>query len=114
MQGEWDIGGTFTDIVAVRSGSDEARITKVPSRPDAPVRAMLEALAAIGEVRRFVHGTTRVTNALVGQELYRLDVPPKAPPLVVEEAEAEQLLDILGSSLDLADRAHDTAKQDAS
>ncbi|BAT61463.1 acetophenone carboxylase gamma subunit [Variibacter gotjawalensis] len=106
-----DIGGTFTDIIAVNSESSETRIAKVPSRPDAPVRAMLEALDAVGvkagEVRRFVHGTTRITNALVEerlprvalittagfedvleigryrrQELYRLDVPPKAPPLV--------------------------------
>ncbi|HKU97153.1 MAG TPA: hydantoinase/oxoprolinase family protein [Vineibacter sp.] len=106
-----DIGGTFTDIIAVRAGTNETRIAKVPSRPDAPVRAMLEALAAVGlaakDVRRFVHGTTRVTNALVEerlpkvaliatagfedvleigryrrQELYRLDVPPKMPPLV--------------------------------
>ncbi len=106
-----DIGGTFTDIIAVRSGSHETRIAKVPSRPDAPVRAMMEALAAVSlgadDVRRFVHGTTRVTNALVEerlpkvalvatagfedvleiaryrrQELYRLDIPPKAPPLV--------------------------------
>ncbi|TXL75213.1 hydantoinase/oxoprolinase family protein [Vineibacter terrae] len=106
-----DIGGTFTDIIAVHAGTNETRIAKVPSRPDAPVRAMLEALAAVGlaapDVRRFVHGTTRVTNALVEerlprvalvatagfedvleigryrrQELYRLDVPPKLPPLV--------------------------------
>jgi N-methylhydantoinase A len=106
-----DIGGTFTDIIAVRTDTGETRIAKVPSRPDAPVRAMLEALAAVGlgadDVRRFVHGTTRVTNALVEerlpkvalvatqgfedvleiaryrrQELYRLDIPPKAPPLV--------------------------------
>lgn len=109
-----DIGGTFTDIIAVRPGSDETRIAKVPSRPHAPVQAMLEALAAVGlgqeDVRRFVHGTTRVTNALVEerlpkvaliatagfedvleigryrrQELYRLDIPPKAPPLVPPE-----------------------------
>lgn len=106
-----DIGGTFTDIIAVRSDTNETRIAKVPSRPDAPVTAMLEALAAVrvgpDNVRRFVHGTTRVTNALVEErlpkvalvatagfedvleiaryrreELYRLDVPPKAPPLV--------------------------------
>jgi N-methylhydantoinase A len=109
-----DIGGTFTDIIAVQSVSNETRIAKVPSRPDAPVRAMLEALAAVGlsadDVRRFVHGTTRVTNALVEErlprvalvatagfedvleiaryrreELYRLDVRPKAPPLVPPE-----------------------------
>jgi N-methylhydantoinase A len=151
-QGVWDIGtdigGTFTDIIAVRPGSDETRIAKVPSRPNAPVQAMLEALAAVGlapgDVRRFVHGTTRITNALVEgrlpkvaliatagfedvleigryrrQELYRLDVPPKAPPLVppdlcfgvrerldhtgavmqaLEEAEIERLLAWLDQS----------------
>ncbi|ONG43592.1 hydantoin utilization protein, partial [Pseudoroseomonas deserti] len=117
-QRDWDIGtdigGTFTDIVALHRLTDERRLAKVPSRPAAPVRAMLEALAAVGlaepDVRRFVHGTTRVTNALVEgrlprtalvatagfedvleigryrrQELYRLDVPPKAPPLVPPE-----------------------------
>ncbi|WP_439573853.1 hydantoinase/oxoprolinase family protein [Phreatobacter sp.] len=106
-----DIGGTFTDIIAVSGDTGETRIAKVPSRPDAPVRAMLEALASVGlgegDLRRFVHGTTRITNALVEerlprvalvatagfedvleiaryrrQELYRLDIPPKAPPLV--------------------------------
>ncbi len=106
-----DIGGTFTDILAVHTETGATRIAKVPSRPDAPVRAMLEAIAAVGlaepDVRRFIHGTTRVTNALVEgrlpkvaliategfedvleigryrrTELYRLDVPPKAPPLV--------------------------------
>lgn len=109
-----DIGGTFTDIIAVHADSAETRIAKVPSRPQLPVRAMLEALAAVGlsaaDVRRFVHGTTLITNALVEervpkvaliatagfedvleigryrrQELYRLDVPPKAPPLVPPE-----------------------------
>ncbi|WP_448042584.1 hydantoinase/oxoprolinase family protein [Bradyrhizobium liaoningense] len=109
-----DIGGTFTDIVAIRRDSAEARIAKVPSRPQAPVQAMLEAIEAVGlrksEVRRFVHGTTRVTNAIVEnrlpkvalvategfadvleiaryrrRDLYRLDIPPKSPPLVPPE-----------------------------
>ena len=64
-----DIGGTFTDIIAIRRDFAEARIAKVPSRPDAPVQAMLEAIEAVGlrksEVKRFVHGTTLVTNAIV-------------------------------------------------
>ena len=106
-----DIGGTFTDIVAVNTDTHETRTAKVPSRPDAPVEAMLEAIAAIGlqpaDLRRFVHGTTRITNAIVQdrlppialiatagfedvleiaryrrRDLYRLDIPPKAPPLV--------------------------------
>jgi len=109
-----DIGGTFTDIIAIRRGSAEARIAKVPSRPQAPVQAMLEAIEAVGlrksEVKRFVHGTTRVTNAIVEgrlpkvalvategfadvleiaryrrRDLYRLDIPPKSPPLVPPE-----------------------------
>jgi N-methylhydantoinase A len=106
-----DIGGTFTDIIAIHPETAEMRIAKVPSRPDAPVRAMLEAIAAVGldqsDLRRFVHGTTRVTNALVEsrlppvalvatagfedvleigryrrRDLYRLDIPPKLPPFV--------------------------------
>ncbi len=109
-----DIGGTFTDIVAVHSGTGDTRTAKVPSRPDAPVDAMLDAIAAIGlqpgDVTRFVHGTTRVTNAIVQdrlppialiatagfedvleigryrrRDLYNLDIPPKAPPLVPHE-----------------------------
>ena len=106
-----DIGGTFTDIVAVHDDTGETRTAKVPSRPDAPVDAMLAAIAAVGlrpeQVGRFVHGTTRVTNAIVQErlppaaligtagfedvleigryrrrDLYNLDIPPKAPPLV--------------------------------
>jgi N-methylhydantoinase A len=109
-----DIGGTFTDIVAIAPDGQDSRVAKVPSRPQEPVRAMLEAIAAVGlerdEVGRFVHGTTRVTNAFVEErlprialvatagfedvleigryrrrDLYRLDIPPKAPPLVPPE-----------------------------
>ncbi len=109
-----DIGGTFTDIVAVEPGTGETRLAKVPSRPDAPVDAMLDAIEAVGlrktEIARFVHGTTRVTNAIVQdrlppialiatagfedvleigryrrRDLYNLDIAPKAPPLVPHE-----------------------------
>jgi len=115
---EWevgtDIGGTFTDIIAIRRSPAETRIAKVPSRPHAPVDAMLEAIEAVGlqkdQVKRFVHGTTRVTNAIVEErlpkvaliatagfedvldiaryrrrDLYRLDIPPKSPSLVPRE-----------------------------
>jgi N-methylhydantoinase A len=109
-----DIGGTFTDIIAIRRDSAETRIAKVPSRPAAPVDAMLEAIAAVGlrrsDIKRFIHGTTRVTNAIVEErlpqvalvatagfedvleiaryrrrDLYRLEVPPKSKPLVPPE-----------------------------
>src|SRR5260370_14757731 len=106
-----DIGGTFTDIIAIRHDTAETRIAKVPSRPHAPVQAMLEAIAAIGlqnsQVKRFIHGTTRITNAIVEErlpkvalvatsgfedvldiapyrrrDLYLLDIPPKPPSLL--------------------------------
>src|SRR6267142_770726 len=109
-----DIGGTFTDIIAIRRDRAETRIAKVPSRPHAPVDAMLEAIEAVGlqkdQVERFVHGTTRLTNAIVEdrlpkvalvatagfedvldiaryrrRDLYRLDIPPKSPSLVPRE-----------------------------
>ena len=107
-----DIGGTFTDIVA--AGGGEFRTAKVPSRPADPVGSIFAALAAIGiapeEIADLVHGTTRVTNAIVEnklepvtllatagfedvieigrqsrRDLYRLDVPPKPAPLIPAE-----------------------------
>jgi len=109
-----DIGGTFTDIVAVHDGGDPPRSAKVPSRAADPVGSITAALSAIGlradEVQELIHGTTRVTNAIVEgrlepvaliatdgfediieigrqsrRELYRLDVPPKPAPLVPRE-----------------------------
>jgi Hydantoinase/oxoprolinase N-terminal region len=70
-----DIGGTFTDIVAV---GDDGRLTltKVPSTP----RNLLEGVSAAvkrvlslgqgsaSEVERFVHGTTVATNAILEQK----------------------------------------------
>ncbi|MDQ8730745.1 hydantoinase/oxoprolinase family protein [Bradyrhizobium sp. LHD-71] len=118
VAGKWevgtDIGGTFTDIIAIRRDTGQTRIAKVPSRPNAPVQAMLEAIEAVGlqksDVDKFIHGTTRITNAIVEgrlpkvaliatagfedvleigryrrRDLYRLDIPPKAPSLVPAE-----------------------------
>ncbi|MBI2796865.1 MAG: hydantoinase/oxoprolinase family protein [Gemmatimonadetes bacterium] len=63
-----DVGGTFTDLVAVRDdGSVAAR--KVSSTPDDQSRGVENALAALGaepaSIDRLVHGTTIVTNALL-------------------------------------------------
>jgi N-methylhydantoinase A len=66
-----DIGGTFTDIVALHPAEAGAapRTAKVPSRPGDPVESILHALAAVGlrpeDVSELTHGTTRVTNAIV-------------------------------------------------
>ena len=105
-----DIGGTFTDIVAVNTKDSSIRIGKVPSRYEDPVGAIVEAITSLNleadDIDVIVHGTTRVTNAIIEgtiapvaliatdgfedsieiarlsrAELYHLDVPPKLPPL---------------------------------
>jgi len=65
-----DIGGTFTDAV-LRGGDGSLRSLKVPSTPDDPARAVGHALHRLlgeggaGAVRRFLHGTTVATNAIL-------------------------------------------------
>jgi N-methylhydantoinase A/oxoprolinase/acetone carboxylase beta subunit len=55
-----DTGGTFTDLVA-----EDGTVTKVPSTPEDPGRAVADALATVGTVDRLAHGTTVATNALL-------------------------------------------------
>ena len=122
MSGGWrvgvDVGGTFTDVVAVHGAHRDARVAKVPSRADDRVAGLLAALRAVGldwsEVEDLVHGTTLVTNAIVEDDLaevaliatrgfsdtldigrqnrrhlYRLDLPPKSAPQVPAERRFE-------------------------
>src|ERR1700686_2299448 len=71
-----DVGGTFTDLVAI----DPAGVTtlaKVPSAPEDPSLGVLDGLtqlaerlglyraALLGATDRIVHGTTVATNALL-------------------------------------------------
>ena len=106
-----DIGGTFTDVVAFEPATGTLRSAKAKSRPDDPLASLLDGLRAVGvgwdQAADLVHGTTAVTNAIVegrlakvalvategfgdtlaiGRQnrryLYRLDLPPKAPPQV--------------------------------
>lgn len=61
-----DIGGTFTDAVAV--SDDRIFTAKVPSNPKNPGLAVLAAIEALGldeTPDRFLHGTTLVTNMLL-------------------------------------------------
>ena len=70
-----DIGGTFTDIVAL-AGDGRLTLTKVPSTPkdllDGIAAAVQRVLALAGAppeaVERFVHGTTVATNAVLEQK----------------------------------------------
>ena len=106
-----DVGGTFTDVIAVHGARGEVRVAKVPSRSDDRVAGLVAALRAVElawpEVDDLIHGTTIVTNAIVQDDhaevaliatrgfsdtlaigrqnrrhLYRLDLPPKLAPQV--------------------------------
>ncbi len=71
-----DVGGTFTDLVAIDEGG-VATLAKVPSTPDDPSRGVLDGLARLADALalptaellratdRIVHGTTVATNALL-------------------------------------------------
>ena len=115
MSGGWrvgvDVGGTFTDVVAVSRTRADTRVAKVPSRSDDRVAGLLSALRAVNlewcDVDDLIHGTTLVTNAIIEDDfadvaliatrgfsdtlaigrqnrrhLYRLDLPPKPDPQV--------------------------------
>ena len=68
-----DIGGTFTDIVALSEETGKLAVTKVPSTPGAFSEGFFEGLDKIlktchespGDVKRLVHGTTVATNAIL-------------------------------------------------
>ena len=132
-----DVGGTFTDVIAFLPASGDVRTLKVDTRADDPLESLLVALAGVGlawdDVDDLVHGTTIVTNAIVQGRLakvalittegfadsiaiarqnrlhlYRLDLPPKAVPLVPEERrfEVRERIDARGAILvDLTDGA---------
>ena len=72
-----DVGGTFTDVVAIDAATREpiARV-KVPTTHDAPEgvaagivtgieRLLRESTLAVGEVAFIAHSTTQATNALL-------------------------------------------------
>jgi len=67
-----DTGGTFSDFVYLNEETGEVTISKVPSTPDDPSRAILEGIEALihkgvrpTDISYFCHGTTVGTNALL-------------------------------------------------
>jgi N-methylhydantoinase A/oxoprolinase/acetone carboxylase beta subunit len=89
-----DVGGTFTDVVAVDSVDEVYFTTKVPTRAGRPADgilfATLEVLRLAGAsteaVSRFVHGTTIGTNAVLERS---------APPVAILATEGfEDVLEI--------------------
>ncbi|WP_119419805.1 hydantoinase/oxoprolinase family protein [Desertibaculum subflavum] len=69
-----DVGGTFTDLIAV--GGGETRIAKVPTTVENQAFGVLHAIEAAGlalaDVAAIVHGTTATTNALLERKIARV------------------------------------------
>jgi N-methylhydantoinase A len=68
-----DVGGTFTDLVVYDDQGGGVAFAKVGSTPDAPARAVIDALEAAevspARMRLFAHGSTVGTNALLTRRL---------------------------------------------
>lgn len=64
-----DVGGTFTDVCIFDDADKTMRVTKVPSTPDDPMRAVIGGVERgeidLNSVSLFSHGTTVATNALI-------------------------------------------------
>ena len=59
-----DVGGTFTDLVAVDDGG-RVTLAKSMSTPADPSLGVMEGLRLLAGTERIVHGTTVATNALL-------------------------------------------------
>ncbi|RJS89117.1 hydantoinase/oxoprolinase family protein [Candidatus Bathyarchaeota archaeon] len=76
-----DVGGTFTDLVAMDDQGELINI-KVPTTPRSPEEGVLEAFKVLlkehepGDIRLVTHATTITTNALFGQ--ISLELPKAA------------------------------------
>src|SRR6478752_5410825 len=111
-----DTGGTFSDFVYLHEETGEVTISKVPSTPDDPSRAILagiESLLAKGvaaaDISYFCHGTTVGTNALLEgkgvktgllvTEGFRAVYPVDKPALLVPQSltgEVKERVDFRG------------------
>ena len=71
-----DVGGTFTDLLAIDSASGEVKLAKVPTTVDNQAIGFMAALAAAGAdpatLQAIVHGTTTTTNALLERKIARV------------------------------------------
>ena len=75
-----DIGGTFTDVVALEEASGRLHLAKVRSTPDDPAQGFVNGLEHITqhgkidahEVNAVFHGTTVATNAILERKYSEL------------------------------------------
>ena len=71
-----DVGGTFTDLLAIDHRSGTVRLAKVPTTVDNQAIGFMAALAAAGAepaaIQALVHGTTTTTNAMLERKIARV------------------------------------------
>jgi N-methylhydantoinase A len=71
-----DVGGTFTDLLAIDQASGEVKLAKVPTTVDNQAIGFMAALAAAGAnpatLQAVVHGTTTTTNALLERKVAKV------------------------------------------
>ncbi|HAA91961.1 MAG TPA: hydantoinase, partial [Rhodospirillaceae bacterium] len=69
-----EVGGTFTDLVAIEDG--KLRIAKVPSTPGSPDVGALDAIGAASIeyalISDLVHGSTVATNAVLERKVAKV------------------------------------------
>jgi N-methylhydantoinase A len=68
-----DVGGTFTDLIAIDPKTRAVRVAKVPTTTDNQAFGVLAAIKASGDdpagLAAVVHGTTTTTNALLERKI---------------------------------------------
>jgi N-methylhydantoinase A len=71
-----DVGGTFTDLLAVDTAAGTVKLAKVATTPDNQAIGFMASLAAAGaepaSLQAVVHGTTTTTNALLERKIAKV------------------------------------------
>ena len=71
-----DVGGTFTDLLAIDTATGAVRLAKVPTTVDNQAIGFMAALAQASvdpaALQAVVHGTTTTTNALLERKIARV------------------------------------------
>ena len=73
-----DVGGTFTDLIALDPATGEVRLAKVPTTAEnqafGVIRALEQIRIPLQELALVVHGTTTTTNALLERKLAKTGI----------------------------------------
>jgi len=71
-----DVGGTFTDLLAIDPTTNEVKLAKVPTTVENQAIGFMAALAAAGLdpalLQAVVHGTTTTTNAVLERKIAKV------------------------------------------